>query len=218
MKVLMIFSIFVATAYISSCKSKSSSGAIKSDASTDTTSINTNRAHPKLISREESMQQIRTRLGLPDIKDSSTRNEIRIWINYASSDSGRIVTIRQDSNRWRSAAYYYEAAVDSSANITSIGQRNEANEPSSGWNTTMSRLKELGLYKLKSYKDISGYEYCTDGGGLVVEIVQNGVYQMYDYPCFEMNIDTLEEVKRVKQIGLFIEKNFGYRVFDQPKK
>src|SRR5687767_7059777 len=84
---------------------------------------------PPQISRDSHMTMIVTSLGLDDIKSGHSKEEIRIWINYALTNSGIIVVIKNDKEKWHSSAYYYEAHFDDQANVISLKKNSQESTP-----------------------------------------------------------------------------------------
>lgn len=168
---------------------------------------------PPRISLDSQMAMIVKLLGLNNIKSGHSKEEIRIWINYALTDSGIIVVIKNDKEKWHSSAYYYEAHFDDRANVISLKKNSQENTPTSGWDVFLKKLRDLGMYELKNYDEIPDYSSCNDGDHMFIEIWRAGQYHIYDYHCFDIYWDELKELKRVKEIGLLVQNEFGYRLF-----
>jgi hypothetical protein len=170
----------------------------------------------KIITREQSMVMIVKLLGLNDIKNGSPDQEIRVWFGYALSDSGKIIVLKNTKQGWYSAAYYFKGNIDDRGNVLSVEKKVEEKSPLSGWDKLLKELNGMGIYKLKNYDKITNYFLCNDGDGLIIEIWKDKLYKIYDYPCFNVYEDKLDDVKRVKKICLLIQKEFGYRLFPSP--
>ena len=162
------------------------------------------------ISQDSSMKKITELLNIGNIMAKTEGVEIRIWYNDLSL-IGKLVVIKNDHG-WQSSGYDYTAKVNDNFDVISLEKRLTSNEPSSGWTSFLKAITDLGMYKLKNYKHIPGYFLCTDGETVGIEIRKDNYYQSYFYPCFMLYQDSLKEVKRVKNICLFIQKEFGYQL------
>ncbi len=68
-------------------------------------------------------------LGLKDIESEPGSKEIRIWFEYALSDSGKLFVLKNEKNVWFSFAYFYKYNRDGHNKIVSITKKIEKNEP-----------------------------------------------------------------------------------------
>jgi hypothetical protein len=183
----------------------------------DTTNLASGTHEYKFVPWEENKPRYNTLLGIGDIRNENNEVEIRIWVSYAFCDSLRIIVLKHCNNKWQSIAYNTKPFFDDDRYVEDIYRRVETNEPISGWKSFLANLDSIGIYKLKNYDDIPEYYLCNDGNFLEIEIWRNGVYKQFEYPCLEAELGENEiqnEVKRVTQIYLLIEKEFGYKVFD----
>lgn len=175
---------------------------------------------PKIISdvtidtvREKSMRQITELLGIGNISDKPEGKEIRIWYNDMSTH-GKIVVIKNDQG-WQSSEYDYVGTVGDDFNVVSLEKNVKSKEPSSGWASLLEKLADLGIYDLKRAKDIPDYTSCMDGDAVAVEILKDSSIQRYFYHCFLIAADESKEVKKVKNICLLIQKEFGYELLPE---
>jgi hypothetical protein len=164
----------------------------------------------KCISRDSSMSMLIKALGLNKINGS--QEEIRIWLNYALTDTGTIVIIKKENEKWHSSVFFYKAKVDTVGNIIAVEKTQEENERISGWLSFLKNLKNLGIYNLKNFIEISGYHECMDGNHLAIEVWKNKRYRIYDYPCFDQYFDKLYEIKRLREFIILMQKEFRYKL------
>lgn len=164
----------------------------------------------EVISRDSSMSLFIKLLGLESIRNKINNEEIRIWYNNLS-DTGKIVILKNDGE-WHSAEYAYKAIFGKRSSVIGLDKTVKINEPVSGWPVFRKDLIDLGIYKLKSYKQIPNYYVCNDGDAIVVEIWKNNSYTLYDYPCFSIYKDSLNDVIKIKNIYLLLQKELGYRL------
>lgn len=157
-------------------------------------------------------------LDLPSLKETQNDSEIRIWFEYAHSDSGKLIILKSEHNNWISHAIYYKMKFDEMYKIVSVSKKEETNEPNSGWKNFIRKINGLGIYDLKNYKEISGYSVCADGDPLTIEVKKDGKYKLLQYPCWEVYVieDPLAEIIKIKEICLLIQKEFGYKLFPRP--
>ncbi|MCW3116382.1 MAG: hypothetical protein JWM28_464 [Chitinophagaceae bacterium] len=139
-------------------------------------------------------------LGLKDIKNKSSITQIRIWFGYALSDSGKVVVLNNENNVWSSSAYFFKYLLDENHNLISIEKKVDHRNPISGWPAFLRKLTELNMYKLKNYDKIPKYYVCGDGDALSIEVWKDSLYNIYDYPCYDVYEDKIAEVNKIKQI------------------
>ena len=168
---------------------------------------------------ENGLYTVSKLLGLNDIKESGQDEEIRIWFGYALSDSGKLVILKNADGSWMSQAYFFKYTIDNKLDIASIEKRVEQEHPSSGWSEFLDKIKGLGIYKLKSIEEIPRYSMCSGGDVLTFEISKDNHYSIFDYPCYDHYVDEIEieDIKKLKEICLLIQKEFGYRLYPRPK-
>jgi hypothetical protein len=215
-KTVLLFLMF---AQVVSCKSKEQTSQESStekgvDIDSNATLTPT---EPRDISMDSSIAIVVKLLGLDSIRNRHIRQEIRIWFGYALSDSAKIVILKNGEKGWASSAYFYKYILNKDGDVTSIEKRVQENSPTSGWSTFLIKLSDLGIDKLKKIDDIPNYYVCNDGDDLTFEIWKDNQYMRYSYPCFELYEDKLKDVKRIKEICILIQNEFGYRLFPRPK-
>lgn len=63
------------------------------------------------------------------MKETQNDSEIRIWFEYALSDSGKLIILKSEHNNWISHAIYYKMKFDEMYKIVSVSKKRKPTSP-----------------------------------------------------------------------------------------
>lgn len=160
--------------------------------------------------------KISDELNLDKLAKSVKNMEIRVWFEYASSDSGRVLIIKNNIiGLWTVKAYYYKFYYDKKGEFDSLGYKSEQVHPSKNWCNFVESSYQSALSRLVDYTQIANYELCFDGDALIVEVAGYEKYTVTGYPCYEVYRE-VEDVKNIKKILSETQEQLGLRLFPRP--
>jgi len=126
--------------------------------------------------------------------------EIRVWHGFGVTALRGFVLTRVNG-QW--SAVLLRAIPRNGASNESQPLR----EPKSGWEASLRRLEQAGLFTLPDAIAIHCLAGVNDGAGYVVEFNRDGVYRTYMYE--NPDYARCNEAKRMIQIGDIISEEFG---------
>ena len=152
-------------------------------------------------------------LGIDNLKIGKLSSQIRIWVEFSMTDSGKIIVFKStDENRWIGQLYQYRCDVDSSNKLILRSKNVSTSNPFSGWNIFLERVKQMGLYNLSDSGRRNNYGLCNEGGVISVEIISNNEYFEYIYPCWD-SIEDQTQITKIKDILQYAEEEFNFKIF-----
>jgi hypothetical protein len=148
-------------------------------------------------------------LGLDYFKnDSTSGSHIRVWIEYAKSDSGKILDIKNVGKGWVAELHNYRFQGTQNGRMLKTHDVFKG-QPRSGWNQFLLQIRELGIYDL--YVG-SSQRSCNDADVMSVEIFSDNRYSEFVYRCWTILEDQVP-IKKVEKVLLEVEKEFGFVLF-----
>jgi hypothetical protein len=208
-----LFSMFGALAFVGgSCKT-----AKGTPVTTGTNEKRTLREQAIIDDLSDSFDRYSQMLGLKGMKKGVKGKQIRIWMNYALSDSGKLIVLNRIRNARSAQIFYYKYELDQSYNVASITSRKEENQPMSGWDAFFKRFAPFWEPNLKNYWEIKNYFLCHGGDALFVEIAERKKYKAFEFPCFWVDEDAVPEVIAIGDALMVIQTEFNYRLFPRPE-
>lgn len=218
---VLVISLLFLLQFSNSCKSKRIGEPIDSDISDSSQSTFNTIQRKIILSSDTSIYnhcfKLGKMLGLDDLKNEFFGGEIRIWLEYALSDSGKLIVIQMRDSAWSSRAYYYKANLNQDNELISLEKKVDVGNPRSGWSSFSKEINNSGIDRLKSYNEIPNYHLCNGGDGVIIEISKSNLYRNYYYPCFDVYEKNIREIKNIKKLLLLIQRELDYKLFPRPK-
>lgn len=169
--------------------------------------------NPKAKAFDDSIYALRSiLLGLTNLhEDTLKQPEIRIWVGALSvSDSGNVIIFKRDGEQWSGVWHSFRFDITPSGKTYVMTHQTAQNSPRSGWGSFISKVESAGIYSLNDRGRSKNSNLCTGGSSIEVEIINDGQYNEYVYPCWDQ-IKDQRQVDKIRNVLRLTEKEFGFK-------
>jgi hypothetical protein len=171
-----------------------------------------NKTHVSTVIQEDRYDIKCRLLGVDNLKKSMAKPQIRVWIELSLSDSGKVLILKQEDNDWIAQFHQYRFDINAKNGDFLISHQVAKSESSKNGSAFPVLIEKLGIYNLNDNDRIENMGLCNDGGGIVVEIVRDGKYVEFIYPCWA-SIEDRTQINIIKNVLRAAEKEYGFEIF-----
>jgi hypothetical protein len=150
-------------------------------------------------------------LGIDNLKEYKGNTQIRVWIEFSLSDTGKILIVKDTGDKWKATLINYR--FDDMKNELTVKSKTILENTVSSVNQDFSNsLLRSGIYDINDSTRGREWNLCTDGGAMRVEFFKDDRYQEYIYPCYPESYNKTS-LNRVVDFLKLCEIEFEFKIF-----
>lgn len=157
-------------------------------------------------------REMEEKLNLENITMGFDSLQLRIWYSYAADDSGQLVLLKYQNDRWSGRLCTYIFPNSNAGQEDTVATFTNG-FPKSGWGSLLSQLHKLDIFVLPDMDKINHDIVIVHGDAITVEYATKSKYRLYQYVNPRRYQDKWKEARMMENILQVIENEFGFERF-----